>query len=472
MVCRKQRQKFQANAVVVVDRDDNFPAGGADGFSLSAWNMLAPCLHEPHPESLKWKYRQDAWQRCLGRLSACDVLCFQEVDRDCVAEELTEMLAAHGFAVVHQDLKGREWGNATFFKTERLRLMWSEHRSRVLLTCFALPHGRVIGVVNVHLEAGDTKTNEEQRLSMLRSALRHVHKHSPSLVIVAGDFNCSLLHGSELINILVAEGLCRVPIKGLTFAVPGYVDTLDHIWASAQLCPCAAIGSTPGALQKIAAEGMPNQNQPSDHLPVAARFEFLDSGNACLEQISFDAPPVDCDSAVRHEWLQILDFARQAIREGQNKKKAMREQRELEKAFLEVISEEAVAFLRQWHAGAVATAKSAVAAIVLHAQHRIRARHEISAHPGTTQKQQGHEQQPHTLGSNVKKDTTAGHEQKKHHPEFKEERRTEQKGGPGNPRTHLGKDQFKTNGNKHWDPGGLLWIHWQTLVTRSLKMAA
>jgi endonuclease/exonuclease/phosphatase family metal-dependent hydrolase len=402
-----KRQKSLDKALVVIDRDDEFPPGGVNGFSVCTWNMLAPCLHEAHPGCLLWIQRRSAWQRCLQRLSKCDVLCFQEVDRDSVAAELNDMLEAEGFAAVHQDLKGRAWGNATFFKAGRLRLVWSEHRSRVLLTGFALPNGCVIGVVNVHLEAGDAKINEAQRISMLTSAVRHLHKYSPSYIVVAGDFNSSLKHDSKLREMLVAQNLHRVPIQGLTFAVPGYADTLDHIWASEALRPRALQGSTPQALKQIAGEGLPNFDHASDHLPVAAKFLVQD----CVkgpQMCALNAPPVDCDSTVRSEWLQILAYEREAMMQGESQKKAKRTQRELEKAFFQAISEEAAAYLRQWHSAAAAVAKAAVAASVLHAQ--------------------AHVHEKRMLQARVAKQDT-----------------------------HVAKDQCKHDSNKQWDPGGFAW---------------
>jgi endonuclease/exonuclease/phosphatase family metal-dependent hydrolase len=376
---RKDQKRTQDSAMVVVDRNDVFPSSGVNELSLCSWNMLAPCLHEEHPGSLKWSCRRSAWQRCVEQVATCDILCFQEVDRDCVADDLTNMLAKFGYAAVLQEQKGRTWGNATFFKTQRLRLIWSESRSRTLCTGFALPDGCVIGVVNVHLEAGSTETNEAQRVSMLTSALRRLREYAPLHVIVAGDFNSSLKHDSELRDLLIATGLCRVPTRGLTFAVPGYADVLDHIWTSESFHVSTVFGSTTETLDSIASEGMPNSRQPSDHLPVAAKFHFQDcgiqdsgmqSGKASSAQLFFNGMPCDSSmvASMCHEWVLIMDHARRAMSEGQNRKKAIREQRDLEKAFIEAMGEEAGTFLRKCHAKALEAAQSAVAAAISNAQ--------------------------------------------------------------------------------------------------------
>lgn len=368
---------MQANALVVVDRNDVFPASSTDELSLCSWNMLAPCLHEEHPGSLKWSCRRSVWLQCLKRIATCDVLCFQEVDRDCVLDELTNLLGTYGFEAVAQGQKGRAWGNVTFFRTSSLRLVWSESRSRTLLTGFALPDGCIIGVVNVHLEAGSTETNEAQRVSMLTSALHRLREYGPPQLIVAGDFNSSLEHGSELRDLLAANGLSKVPVKGLTFSVPGYADTLDHIWATEGFQPRTILGSEQQALDRIASGGLPNSTFASDHLPVAATFSCQNSGTQTRQstntsaqtgqctsaQLTFNGVPCDCSmvAAMCQEWLHIMEHARQAVSEGQSKKKAMREQRDLEKAFSEAMGEEIVAYLRQWHSGASEAARSAVA---------------------------------------------------------------------------------------------------------------
>jgi len=221
---------------------------------------------------------------------------------------------------------------------------------------------------------------------MLNSALRRLREYSSSHVIVAGDFNSSLSHDSELRNLLIADGLCRVPVKGLTFAVPGYTDTLDHIWATKSLHPNTLLGSTPEVLSRIAAQGLPDCSRPSDHLPVAAKFDVLDPdpqrprpGSVTSEQPSFN-PLHSChDFAIYCEWLQILDCARQAIQDGQPKKKAIHEQSQIEKAFFEAIGDETAACLRQWYAGIVEAAKCAVTAAVLGAQARIHEKQTLQA---------------------------------------------------------------------------------------------
>lgn len=375
--------------MVVVDREDIFPGSGVDELAVCTWNMLAPCLHEDHPGSLPWSCRRSAWRQCLERIATCDVLCFQEVDRHCVADELTSMLAANGFAFVAQDGKGRPWGNVTFFKTERLRLAWSASRCRTLLTGFALPSGHVVGIVNVHLEAGIAETNESQRLSMLTSALRRLREYSSSHVIITGDFNCSLQHDSQLRDLLMAEGLNRVPCKGFTFAVQGYADTLDHIWVSESFQAKMVLGSTPEALKSIASEGLPNSEYPSDHLPVAAKFHVQESITQRANASSAESSSIgaSCDRsmlvAICGEWLQIIEYARRAMNEGQSKKKAMRDQRDLERAFFDLIGEEAATYVRQWHAGASKAAQSAVAAAVSVAQARMSDEQTCDAQPET-----------------------------------------------------------------------------------------
>lgn len=214
-------------------------------------------------------------------------------------------------------------------------------------------------VANVHLEAGGGDRNEKQREDQLTSVLKRVRGST----VVCGDFNSCITHGSRIETQLVDAGLVRAPTKGITLAQAdtGYADILDHIWASKNLVACLVLGSKSGALDAIRLEGIPNATHPSDHLPVAATFTFRPSCRS--GQLICRVPVVEVPAApgkeTREEWLQIC--WRAGVGAG---KRAAREQKQLEAAFLEILSDENAAHLRDWRKAASGAAKDIVATAV------------------------------------------------------------------------------------------------------------
>jgi len=348
------------------DRGADYPGSQGEDISVLSWNLLAP-LYDKH--GLDWEgVRLPELRRWLQRYVACDVMCFQEVDRSSSLAHISQMLTASGFVAVVQERKGFPVVNATFFKASRLRHAWSQHRSRALLVGLVLADGREVCVANVHLEAGGGDRNEKQREDQLTSVLKRVRGST----VVCGDFNSCFGHGSRLETQLVDAGLARAPTKGITLAQAdtGYADILDHIWASKNLVACLVLGSKSGELDAIRLTGIPNATHPSDHLPVAATFTFKPSSRS--GQFFFRVPVVDVPAApgkeTREEWLQICWFAGAGAG-----KRAAREQKQLEAAFLEILGAEDAANLRDWRKAASGAAKDIVATAVKGALEALRA---------------------------------------------------------------------------------------------------
>lgn len=338
---------------------------GKDQVSVLSWNLLAPSYDE---NALPWEtVRLPALRAWLTRFAACDVICVQEFDITSSAlDEVQQLMASHGFDCVVQNRNGFPVVNATFFKASRFQLAWSEHRSRVLLCSLVLRDGRELGIANVHLEAGAGKNNETQRASQLKSALRRLRSHSAWCEVVCGDFNSDLQTDSPLRAQLVGAGLAAASSgrTGPTYAVPGYYDTLDHVWAGQALRPLAVLGSSQQALRAVVAMGLPDREHPSDHLPVAASFRMMPAGGGGPPPAALIAP-ADVSEFLREEWLLLLS----ARRVGAPKCEA-RKQRQVEAAFLQAVGPDAGERLSAWREAAERAAKEVLRAAALRALSR------------------------------------------------------------------------------------------------------
>merc|ERR1711957_972744 len=170
-------------------------------------------------------------------------------------------------------------------------------------------------------------SNEKQRFSQLTSAVRRLQTRRMELSVVCGDFNSSMETDSCLRALLSEFGLCKVSGTGPTYALHGYMDTLDHIWAGKSLQVQAILGSeAPAVRSLVAAGGLPDVEHPSDHLPVAACFRIADARMVFLPE--FEHPPT-LSEAERKEWVEISRLA-----DPRAGKKSAREQKRLEADFL------------------------------------------------------------------------------------------------------------------------------------------
>lgn len=339
------------------DRLSTYPVSDNDEVSVVTWNLLAPCYDR---YGVDWNAtRLPEMKRWLERLAGCDVMCFQEVDLKNSLAGISEVLVSNGFTAVVQERRGFPVVNATFFRASRLRLSWTQHRSRALLVGLALQDGLEFCVANVHLEAGGDERNEKQRAAQLASVL----KRTSGSTIICGDFNSSLTQESLLRAQMVNDGFVRTPTKGITIAQAdtGYADVLDHIWASQDFKVRLVLSSSPGDLAMLQAAGMPNETYPSDHLPVAATYSYKQrKGNGKqLNEMPIVGVPTSLVEEMRREWVQICWHAKI----GGDKREA-REQKKLESAFLELLSSDEAMALRQWRDSANKAAKKLVAAAV------------------------------------------------------------------------------------------------------------
>jgi endonuclease/exonuclease/phosphatase family metal-dependent hydrolase len=333
------------------DRGDIYPNSEENEISVFSWNLLAPTYDR---SGLDWEtVRLPALREWLIRFVACDVMCFQEVDVNYALADIVEILGNHGFTAVVQERKGHPVVNATFFNSSRLKVMWTQHRSRALLVNFLSMTGREVCIGNVHLEAGSGNQNESQRRTQLTSAVKRICG-SP-ISIICGDFNSSIGTGSPIKEHLVEAGFVRAPTRGITWAMGGYGDMFDHIWVSESLAPVRILNSSSSSLSRIRVSGLPNTTHPSDHLPVAATFRFaLQSRQHNHATPSLEVPQ-SLAADITEEWLEILRIG--SFCSGKN---SIREQKKLKASFLSTISEEDAVKLRDWQKVATVAAQALV----------------------------------------------------------------------------------------------------------------
>jgi mRNA deadenylase 3'-5' endonuclease subunit Ccr4 len=289
------------------------PSSGEGQFTILSWNILADCFTQPENymyagEYALWSHRKPLLFDLLSLYNP-DVICLQEM-MFVEYPDFEVRLAARGYSGVVQSVKSKGKGSndhpvglATFFRTSKFQLVWQEHRSRCMALglVFVQPSSQpqhCIAVANVHLESAWKKYNI--RFQQLKSLFDQLQKHTFTSVIVLGDFNnrmngCMrklMLEGHvdalfEDHGVVVTEKAYSHPHKfhtvysesDPTFVMPDHHYFLDHICFSYEtLRPKGALElMTEEDRHIILATSLPNRTHPSDHLPVAALFEVVDS---------------------------------------------------------------------------------------------------------------------------------------------------------------------------------------------------
>ncbi|CAJ1359736.1 unnamed protein product [Effrenium voratum] len=284
-------------------------------------------LESPGAAVGRWEQRLCALLRALELYMACDILCFQELEIGASLEPVQGFLEERGFLSVVQDREGYPVVNATFFRPW-LRLTWTSSRSRILLAGLLLPSGREVCVANVHLDA----RRGPQREAQLGKSLLKLEQARSSYKIVCGDFNTDLTT-DPLFGILRVYGLFRAPTSGLTHANGA---GLDHLCAGRALQPRLVLHSGVRELRALLGR-LPCEEYPSDHLPVAVRFDIVSASDWPTPRLSSPNLP----SELRAAWADL------AVQHTQSRN-LRRQLRALEADLLHAAGEEAAAQLRSW----------------------------------------------------------------------------------------------------------------------------
>jgi len=343
---------------------EGLPDSQENQFSVASFNVLNQNYiragqFKTNPQFLEWEHRFQKQQDIFRKLNA-DVICLQEVRTQDFKSNYLEFFSSIGYEGMLQ--KGNhEIGTATFFKTHKFDLVYSESRSRALILGLnmkiplesdnnnnsdadTIEESNMIEslslekeeeeeeesaatqkfwcvpvqICNVHFQSG--WKNGATRMSQLKSLLKHAQAKlgislrqqqqeeeaqqesqtilENHLTFICGDFNENQRGGAikalqlgELEAGFVDEGGVETTKEAFTHPFKftnvytlvdnphpthkGYeiTDTLDHIFAPCQLVTVVGVFSIrKGELEEMRETLLPNENYPSDHLPVAAMF--------------------------------------------------------------------------------------------------------------------------------------------------------------------------------------------------------
>ena len=259
-------------------------------FTLATWNILATSYIRPefYPGSPRHVLDPACRVPELVRQAIAldtDILCLQEVEVSVFAA-LQKGLAGSGYSGTHA-LKGanRPDGCATFFRGSRFTLAHTQriafadgdgransgHIAQLLLLD---REGKRLAVLNTHLKWDPPDTPRERQWGYRQivqsiEALRTDAGPSAGQ-IVCGDFNVT--PQSDVVEALLSAGFdyahrhCGVIVTCNSNGQPKLIDYLFH---------SQSLRAQPVIPALIDARTiLPSSEQPSDHLPLAAQFEW------------------------------------------------------------------------------------------------------------------------------------------------------------------------------------------------------
>lgn len=307
----------------------------AKQISVVSFNMLlkgfdAKPYYPSVPAELRaWPRRRELLLELLSSVDA-DVYCMQEVECATFHQE-SVFLSSIGYAWVEprDDAKGK-WPDmakpAFFYKADRLELLWTDHRSRVVLASFRhRSSGQMLYLATCHLEGAPWEA--EKRIAQTKKALeslkRQVQKdqkqRNPSdtqkvALIFAGDFNeaadgavCHLLRTGSIDKDFRAPNLpeaeltkadynhnfalsdlygsmntrpptfCAPPEETAAWGSEVNFGSVDFVFYSRESLRPVAIREpfTPEQRHMTCGVGIPSAWHFSDHVPVGGVLEFV-----------------------------------------------------------------------------------------------------------------------------------------------------------------------------------------------------
>lgn len=296
----------------LLPRGQKLTVDAPDEISVVCYNILADNLvsNNEHaylygnPVYMSWEYRWCMLQEEFASFGS-DIICLQEVEKD-RWPEFVFVMRALGYSGIMQSPKKTHMTIATaiFYKSNRFKVVWEEHRSRALgigLT-YTDSNGQsqVLYVVNWHLE-GDPRRAPD-RISQMKSILQRMaaiqgKSAERADVVIAGDFNATrwnapwqFLFRGRLEGGYTEAYLPHVPVTSKTVAHPYALQDVymagrwipefttraprrrsevDFIWCSRHLKVEALMRpANPRHIGLVDRTLLPNKDFPSDHLPL------------------------------------------------------------------------------------------------------------------------------------------------------------------------------------------------------------
>lgn len=264
---------------------------------LLSWNVLGPFssdiskFESRYPKVSDWKYRYDILLRKILAFDV-DVICLQEVD-DITREGFTLGLELNGFSEGSYEARGEKGGVVVYYKTFKFDQL---ERSGKQLVCqgkletpgsvassalICRESGNRLFVSSLHLHWENSK---DQIIELLGS----IDTKDFSSCILAGDFN--IPYKDMLEKIPYISDFSLFEHSSFTAQPPHnpdqtYWESLDYIMFSRNLNldrKKSFVGDSDGtyvrsdlnSIKDISIDNIPNEDFPSDHLPLVVEFKF------------------------------------------------------------------------------------------------------------------------------------------------------------------------------------------------------
>jgi mRNA deadenylase 3'-5' endonuclease subunit Ccr4 len=260
-------------------------------FTVASYNVLASAYiqraHYPRTPAmvLNPAWRVPALVQYISRLKA-DILCLQEVEPEFFVA-LRTSLGEMGYGAHYaRKYARRPEGCAIFFRGNAVQLLNAHviayadgagiapDTGHIALRALFRSDGGILGVVNTHLtwDSASTPRNAQVGPRQTQQLLTE-YENSVSDArgwIIAGDFNVT--PDSEIIAMLERAGLTYAH-RGLTGVFTCNVNSdarmIDYIFRSSAL---VAEPQLPVAIDDKTI--LPSAEQPSDHVPIMAKFNW------------------------------------------------------------------------------------------------------------------------------------------------------------------------------------------------------
>jgi endonuclease/exonuclease/phosphatase family metal-dependent hydrolase len=217
---------------------------------------------------------------------ATDVLCLQEVEIDAFAALNTRLNAAGYAGQYARKRMGKPDGCATFYRHGVFEFIdtrvieyadgsrWRANSGHIALIVWLRTAGRIVGIANTHLtwdppgKLGTARLGYRQALQLLNEC----QTMAPTCDgwLICGDFNVT--PESEIVATYESAGF-RYAHSGLghirTCKVNAEVKMIDYLFYSPEF------RAEPQDVVQISDQTvLPSSAQPSDHLPIVARFSW------------------------------------------------------------------------------------------------------------------------------------------------------------------------------------------------------
>jgi mRNA deadenylase 3'-5' endonuclease subunit Ccr4 len=289
-----------------------------EGIAILSWNIFNPdtvglaTMENPHynhlsPHERFWEHR---FPKIVQEIITADapIVCFQEINKNLFGE-VKDALAPLGYdATTHKKMQRNSL--AIFYKHNRFTKIWEKNvkiKGFEKTLALGLRDGdRTLGVITCHLEGHPEKSLE--RLEQLERTFAEIKDLPHDALVVAGDFNAPLAEDgrrSSAVSSYMSQG--EVPLgttewghevaadagtirpHGYSFASAYALGAavsialhgegpalIDQIWfsESLELAGVRDVFLDAKFRSDLLAQGLPNEMNPSDHLPLGALFRW------------------------------------------------------------------------------------------------------------------------------------------------------------------------------------------------------